>query len=104
MVVQNTYVAAGFTFDLVSWGTLALINAGLAQGKGRPGAWWFLLSLFLGPLATLWIVVLPAIPEAERNPGSGGWRPRPLTRIDWLILGAMALAVIATLVVLALRL
>ncbi|WLR57806.1 hypothetical protein LC048_19225 [Mesobacillus subterraneus] len=37
----------------VGWGTLALINAGLAQGKNRTGLNWFLLSLFLGPLATV---------------------------------------------------
>lgn len=42
----------------VGWFTLALINAGLAQGKGRSGfAWWF-LSLFLGPIATLFVVLL----------------------------------------------
>ena len=32
----------------VGWGTLALINAGLAQGKGRSGLIWCLLSLVLG--------------------------------------------------------
>lgn len=37
----------------VGWGTLALINAGLAQGKNRTGLNWFLLSLLLGPVATL---------------------------------------------------
>lgn len=37
----------------VGWGTLALINAGLAQGKNRTGLNWFLLSLLLGPMATL---------------------------------------------------
>ena len=37
----------------VGWGSLALINAGLAQGKGRRGKVWFLLSLLLGPIATL---------------------------------------------------
>ena len=37
----------------VGWGTLALINAGLAQGKERSGLNWFLLSILLGPLATL---------------------------------------------------
>lgn len=35
------------------WGTLTLINAGLAQGKGRGGLNWFLLSVLLGPVATL---------------------------------------------------
>lgn len=42
----------------VGWGSLALINAGLAQAKGRSGLIWFLLSLFLGPIATLLLVVM----------------------------------------------
>lgn len=37
----------------VGWGTLALINAVLPQGKNRSGFNWFLLSLLLGPIATL---------------------------------------------------
>jgi hypothetical protein len=41
----------------VGWCTLALINAGLAQGKGRSGLTWWLVSLFLGPLATLLIML-----------------------------------------------
>ena len=41
----------------VGWGTLALINAGIAQSKNRSGLNWFLLSLLLGPLATLILVV-----------------------------------------------
>ena len=41
----------------VGWFTLALINAGLAQSKSRSGGLWFLASLFLGPVATLLIVV-----------------------------------------------
>lgn len=44
---------------VVGWGTLALINAGLAQGKNRSGLNWFLLSLLLGPLATLILVISP---------------------------------------------
>ncbi len=43
----------------VNWGALTLINAGLAQGKGRSGLAWFLLSILLGPVATFLIVVLP---------------------------------------------
>jgi hypothetical protein len=42
----------------VGWGTLALINAGLAQGKNRSGLTWFLLSLLLGPIATLLLVLM----------------------------------------------
>jgi len=40
------------------WGTLALINAGLAQSKHRSGLLWFLISLLLGPFGTLLIVLL----------------------------------------------
>ena len=43
----------------VGWGTLSLINAGLAQGKNRSGLLWWVASLFFGPLATFLIVVLP---------------------------------------------
>ena len=41
------------------WGTLALVNAGLAQSKHRSGLIWFLASLLLGPIGTFLIVVLP---------------------------------------------
>ncbi len=40
------------------WGTLALLNAGLAQSKNRSGFIWFLVSLLLGPVATLALVLL----------------------------------------------
>ncbi len=48
----------------VGWGTLTLINAGLAQSKGRSGLLWWLVSLFIGPIATFLIVVLPKV-EAD---------------------------------------
>ncbi|WP_199562830.1 hypothetical protein [Sporosarcina sp. BI001-red] len=41
----------------VGWGTLALINAVLAQGKNRSGLNWFLLSLLLGPVATFFLAL-----------------------------------------------
>ncbi|NYF25482.1 hypothetical protein [Sporosarcina sp. JAI121] len=41
----------------VGWGTLALINAGLAQGKNRTGLNWFLLSLLLGSFATFCLLL-----------------------------------------------
>lgn len=46
----------------VGWGTLSLINAGLAQSKGRRGLVWWLLSLLLGPIATFLIVILDRVP------------------------------------------
>jgi hypothetical protein len=45
----------------VGWGTLTLINSGLAQSKGRSGLLWWLASVFLGPLATFLIVILPPV-------------------------------------------
>lgn len=43
----------------VGWGTLSLVNAGLAQAQGRRGLAWWVVSLLIGPLATLLIVLLP---------------------------------------------
>ncbi|MEO1148728.1 MAG: hypothetical protein AAFY26_24435 [Cyanobacteria bacterium J06638_22] len=40
----------------VDWGALALITAGIAQGKNRSGCNWFLLGMILGPLATFILV------------------------------------------------
>ncbi len=43
---------------IIGWITLALVNAGLAQGKNRRGPVWFLVSLVLGPIATLAVVLV----------------------------------------------
>ncbi|WP_145070680.1 hypothetical protein [Engelhardtia mirabilis] len=53
---SNRAFASGQTEYYAGWGTLALINAGLAQGKNRSGLGWFLLSLLLGPIATFLLV------------------------------------------------
>jgi hypothetical protein len=53
-------VTAVQTSYSVGWLTLSLINAGLAQGKGSGLGWW-LISLLIGPLATLLIVLLPGL-------------------------------------------
>lgn len=53
----------------IGWGTLALLNAGLAQSKGRSGLNWFLLSLLLGPIATLLLVTASQPPPgADSRP------------------------------------
>lgn len=54
-----TEVALNNGSYFVGWGTLALINAGLAQAKGRGGLNWFLISLLLGPIATFLLVIMP---------------------------------------------
>jgi len=60
MMIDNTPYFVG-------WGTLTLINAGLAQGKGRSGLVWWLISLLLGPIATFLIVILdPVDPKGTR--------------------------------------
>jgi hypothetical protein len=53
---METISSSGSYF--VGWGTLALINAGLAQGKGRKGLNWFLISLLLGPIATFLLLIM----------------------------------------------
>ena len=55
---------------VVGWGTLSLINAGLAQCKGRSGLLWWLLSLLLGPIATLLIVILPRSQTPDQSKDS----------------------------------
>ncbi|BDU19486.1 antitermination protein NusB [Dyella sp. GSA-30] len=58
---QLSMFADGRAPWFVGWGTLALLNAGLAQGKNRSGLIWFLLSIFFGPLATLALVLMPKV-------------------------------------------
>lgn len=43
----------------VGWGTLAMIIAGIAQGKKRSGLGWFILGMILGPLALFILLILP---------------------------------------------
>lgn len=47
---------------LVGWGTLALLNAAIANADRRSPLKYFLVSLFLGPLLTM---VLAATREDE---------------------------------------
>ncbi|MFY9926227.1 MAG: hypothetical protein WAK51_17250 [Opitutaceae bacterium] len=49
----------------VGWFTLSFINAGLAEGKGRSKAGWWFASLFIGPIATLIIVLLDPGPTKK---------------------------------------
>lgn len=71
-----------------AWFTLSLVNAGLAQGKGRSGLNWWLVSLLLGPLATLLIVAWPAI-----EPGTQDQRSGTMSRSQAVIIGVVILIV-----------
>lgn len=57
---MDGYVSTG-----AGWFTLSLVNAGLAQAKNRSGLTWFIVSLFLGPLATFLIVAWRAVERDE---------------------------------------
>ncbi|MDJ0349540.1 hypothetical protein [Cryobacterium sp. PH29-G1] len=50
------------------WFVLALVNAGLAEQKNRSRWTWFVLSLFLGPVATFLIVVWEPVTEPPLEP------------------------------------
>lgn len=54
---QTVMVANQTPGYVLGWGTLSLINAGLAQSKNHSGLLWWLASLLLGPIATFLIVV-----------------------------------------------
>ena len=58
------YIEVGKQY-FVGWGTLMLINAVLAQGKNRSGLVWFLVSLILGPIATLILALVPKLPDCQ---------------------------------------
>jgi hypothetical protein len=59
----------------IGWGTLSLINAGLAQSKNRSGLLWWVLSLIFGPLATL--VIVAFLNKVEPEP----FKPAPLREV-----------------------
>jgi hypothetical protein len=68
---------------VVGWGTLALIIAGIAQGKNRSGLPWFLLGVLLGPIALLFLLLSPKLSEnheeshnIEEGAAVGSWRRR----------------------------
>jgi hypothetical protein len=68
--MDNSYVNGGGV-----WFAIALINAGLAEQKNRSRLAWFFISAFIGPFATLLIVVLPrplAVPTPNARAGSQG--------------------------------
>ncbi|MBC8328701.1 MAG: hypothetical protein ISR76_00740 [Planctomycetes bacterium] len=41
----------------IGWGTLSLLVAGIAQGKGRSGFGWWIGALLLGPVALFFLVL-----------------------------------------------
>lgn len=63
MTPQHTEYAVG-------WFTLSLINAGLAQSKGRSRVVWWVFSLFLGPVATFVLVVTNEVSGPKTGAGS----------------------------------
>ena len=71
-----------------AWFTLSLINAGLAQGKGRSGLQWWFISLIVGPFATLLIVAWPVLATGQPE-----FPPGKMSRNQAVVLGAVVLLV-----------
>ena len=84
--MSDQYVTTG-----AAWFTLSLINAGLAQGKGRSGLNWWLISLFVGPLATLLIVAWPRVVEGEPEAPADKMTTRQAVLIG---VGILAIAIV----------
>ncbi len=72
ILAQTTVRVIEEPVNYIGWGTLSLLNAGLAQSKNRSGLLRWLASLLLGPIATfLLVAVCDKLPEptAFREPG-----------------------------------
>ncbi|SEN30652.1 MULTISPECIES: hypothetical protein [Cryobacterium] len=70
-IVNQTPQQSDWWLNGGGWFVLALVNAGLAEQKNRSRWNWFVVSLFLGPIATFLIVVWEPVtqPSLElRNP------------------------------------
>jgi hypothetical protein len=80
--MANQYVSFS-----AAWFTLSLINAGLAQGKGRSGLNCWLGSLFIGLLATLLIVASPAVQPGGEEGG--------MTRTQAVVIGLIVVVLAA---------
>ena len=78
------------------WAVLALVNAGLAEQKGRSRLAWFLVSLLLGPLATLLIVVWARVDPTERPAEPTAWDlPFLLGMLGLVVTGALVIVAAA---------
>jgi hypothetical protein len=86
--MQDQYVSFS-----AAWFTLSLVNAGLAQSKQRSGLNWWLVSLLLGPLATLLIVAWPPGGATQRY--SPGMPAGTMDRRQAMIIGAVILLLVA---------
>ncbi|WP_198416120.1 hypothetical protein [Cryobacterium suzukii] len=70
-IVNQAPQQNGWWLNGGGWFVLALVNAGLAEQKNRSRWNWFVVSLFLGPVATFLIVVWEPVTEPPlelRNP------------------------------------
>ncbi|RIJ53467.1 hypothetical protein DZG00_00540 [Clavibacter lycopersici] len=76
------------------WLALALVNAGLAEQKNRSRWTWFLVSLLLGPIATLFIVTWERVPEHPDEPQGEG----PTNGLLAVGMGLAAAAVVSAVV------
>ncbi|MDY0908809.1 hypothetical protein [Microbacterium sp. CFBP9034] len=55
-------VATLTTMVSAMWVTMAILAGGLARTRNRSPWYWFLLTVFLGPIAAFLLVVWPALP------------------------------------------
>lgn len=52
-IKENRMVEQTVIYSGLGWGTLALLNAAIAQLHARRTFLWYLISLLIGPIATL---------------------------------------------------
>lgn len=68
LFAENQLVIHEYQGYALGWGTLSLLNAGLAQSKNRSGLLWWLVSLLLGPIATFILVAFcDRVPDSQKR-------------------------------------
>jgi VIT1/CCC1 family predicted Fe2+/Mn2+ transporter len=65
-------VATLTTMVSAMWITLAILAGGLARTRNRSPWYWFLLTVFLGPIAAFLLVVWPPLPAPVTNASMPG--------------------------------
>jgi formate hydrogenlyase subunit 3/multisubunit Na+/H+ antiporter MnhD subunit len=78
----------------VGWGTLALINAAIAQSKNRSGSMWLAASILIGPLATAILVLLPKYESTPEGEAKKLKAEKLLGRVNLVLVALIVIAIL----------
>ena len=64
-IAINTYRNLVKGWHFIGWLILAMASGAIARRRGRSDMAWFLLAMFLGPLALILLLLLPVIRKVK---------------------------------------